>query len=256
MKKALIVFAALFVAMMLLVGSTPNSAEAQTATTTGGSNVVYQNYVVQSGDSLAKIARDFCTTWQEIYYLNSNVIGSDPNVLEPGTVLLVPNRCASCYYDQGATMGANGPVSGNVYTVVQGDTLYSIATRFGMSVETLSAANGITDPTKLTVGQKLIIPSMCNTTPPTTPPTSDVAATRSFAPGQCLLIPKSGAPGYNYPNGVQTTTFGSGGSYYAIQGVRLNSGQSWYMIETDPGSGNAPVWVKDSDVAKSGDCNV
>jgi LysM repeat protein len=258
MKKSLILFAALFVAVILFAGSTPHSAEAQTVTTTGGSgNVVYQNYVVQPGDTLAKLAREYCTTWQEIYYLNSNVIGSDPNVIEPGTVLLMPNRCASCYYDSGPTMGANGPVNGNVYTVVQGDTVYSIATRFGMSAETLSAANGITDPTKVVVGQKLIIPNMCTTTtPPPTQPPSDVVASRSFAPGQCTLSPKSGAGGYTYPNGLKTTTFGSGGSYSAIQGVRLTSGQSWYMIETDPGSGNPPVWVKDSDTAKSGDCSI
>ena len=73
-------------------------------------------------------------------------------------------------------------ISGNVCTVVQGDTLYSIATRFGMSVETLSAANGITDPTNSLL-VKVDHPQHVQLTPPTTPPTSDVAATRSFCTG-------------------------------------------------------------------------
>jgi LysM repeat protein len=212
---------------------------------------------VKRGDTLAKIAKQYCTTWQEIYNLNRNIIGDDPNTVEPGTVLLVPNRCANCYYDSGAQLNANGPLYGNVYTVVQGDTLYSIATRFGMSADTLGAANGITDPTKLVVGQQLIIPNLCGTTPPPTqPPASNVAASRDFVPGQCLLIPQNGAPGYAYPFGTQTTTFGTGGSYYAIQGVRYTSGQTWYSLQTDPGSGNPSVWIKDVDAAKSGDCSV
>ncbi len=107
------------------------------------------------------------------------------------------------------------------------------------------------------VGQQLIIPNLCTSTPPPQPPpSSNVAATRSFAPGQCLLVPGNGAAGYAYPYGPQTTTFGTGGSYYAIQGVRYTSGQTWYSLETDPGSGNPVVWVKDVDTAKSGDCGV
>jgi murein DD-endopeptidase MepM/ murein hydrolase activator NlpD len=45
------------------------------------------------------------------------------------------------------------------YTVVAGDTLGEIATRFGVSLESLVAANGIADPNLLEVGQVLLIPS-------------------------------------------------------------------------------------------------
>jgi LysM repeat protein len=45
-----------------------------------------------------------------------------------------------------------------VYVVEEGDTLGAIAIRFGVSVEALQTANGIDDPTKLRVGQELIIP--------------------------------------------------------------------------------------------------
>ena len=47
-----------------------------------------------------------------------------------------------------------------VYVVQPGDTLFSIAQRFGSSVEAIAAANNIADPSLISVGQKLIIPSV------------------------------------------------------------------------------------------------
>ena len=48
--------------------------------------------------------------------------------------------------------------TGNVYIIKSGDTLSQIATKYGTSIEALSKANNITDPSKIRVGQKLIIP--------------------------------------------------------------------------------------------------
>jgi murein DD-endopeptidase MepM/ murein hydrolase activator NlpD len=46
-----------------------------------------------------------------------------------------------------------------VYVVQPGDTLYSIAQRFGSTVEAIVAANDIADPSLIEVGQKLRIPT-------------------------------------------------------------------------------------------------
>jgi murein DD-endopeptidase MepM/ murein hydrolase activator NlpD len=46
------------------------------------------------------------------------------------------------------------------YVVQPGDTLTSIATRFGISVDALSSANGITNPNQLFAGQPLNIPGV------------------------------------------------------------------------------------------------
>jgi LysM repeat protein len=45
------------------------------------------------------------------------------------------------------------------YVVEPGDTLSVIAARFGVSVDALSQANGITDPNSIRPGQELVIPA-------------------------------------------------------------------------------------------------
>ncbi|NUQ59351.1 MAG: peptidoglycan DD-metalloendopeptidase family protein [Anaerolineales bacterium] len=49
---------------------------------------------------------------------------------------------------------------GAIYIVQPGDSLYSIAARFGVSLDELLAVNGISDPNTLAVGQQLTIPGL------------------------------------------------------------------------------------------------
>lgn len=49
---------------------------------------------------------------------------------------------------------------GPVYIVQQGDTLNSIALRFGISPDEVTSANNITDPNALMIGQRLVIPGL------------------------------------------------------------------------------------------------
>ena len=51
------------------------------------------------------------------------------------------------------------PADGTTYEVVAGDNPYKIAKKFKVSYQALLDANGITDPTKLQIGQKLKIPA-------------------------------------------------------------------------------------------------
>jgi LysM repeat protein len=45
-----------------------------------------------------------------------------------------------------------------VYKVVKGDTLAAIAKRFGLTVNQIAVASGVTNPDKIKVGQTLMIP--------------------------------------------------------------------------------------------------
>ena len=140
------------------------------APTASAQSVPVVEYRIQPGDSLAKIASQYCTTWEEVYQMNAGIIGPDPNVLVPGTLIYVPNRCASStpppsssnVYDHGPTMYANGTVTGNVYTAAAGDTWYSIGVRFGLPWETISDANG---GGGMYAGRQLIIPGLASAPP-------------------------------------------------------------------------------------------
>jgi murein DD-endopeptidase MepM/ murein hydrolase activator NlpD len=74
-----------------------------------------------------------------------------------------------------------------LYTVQEGDTLGAIAQAYGVSIEDLMAANGLTDPNVLGVGQTLVIPTGPQSTPTTVPSTdaspepSPTAASHSTA---------------------------------------------------------------------------
>lgn len=71
------------------------------------------------------------------------------------------------------------------YKVQRGDTLAGIAAYFGVSVEALVEANGITDPTALQAGQELIIPY---------PPTPTPAPTVTPAPAATKALEASATP--------------------------------------------------------------
>lgn len=120
---------------------TPTATPAPTATP------VPVQHVVQWGDTVYSLARRYGTTVEAIAQANN----LPPNYLiKVGQVLIIPGT----------------PVSAEVYVVKPGDTLYSIASRYGISWQTLASANRILNPTLLQVGQRLIIPSGGTTPPP------------------------------------------------------------------------------------------
>lgn len=46
-------------------------------------------YVVKKDDNLTTIAKKYNTTWQKIYNDNKQTIGSDPNLIKPGQILII-----------------------------------------------------------------------------------------------------------------------------------------------------------------------
>ena len=68
---------------------------------------------------------------------------------------------------------------GTTHTVQTGENLFRIALRYNMTVEYLAAANGITDPTRIYVGQVIVIPDGTTTT--TTAATTTTTTTASPA---------------------------------------------------------------------------
>ena len=102
------------------------------------------SYVIRSGDTLFAIAQRFNTTVAAIIVLNP---GLDPNGLRIGQTICVPQAATTC-------------PGGTFYTIQPGDTLFSIATRFDISLGALQTANPGLDPTRLVPGQRICIPAL------------------------------------------------------------------------------------------------
>ncbi|MEW6183029.1 MAG: glycosyl hydrolase family 18 protein [Bacillota bacterium] len=62
------------------------------------------------------------------------------------------------------------PSGGTTYVIQPGDTFYTIALGFNVSVESLMAANPGVDPNNLQVGQTIVIPAPSTPPPPPEPP--------------------------------------------------------------------------------------
>lgn len=95
-------------------------------------------YTVQPGDSLWLIAQKYHTTVDAIKRLN----GLSSDLLNIGQVLQIPASQASGYVE---------------YIVRAGDTLWTLARRYGTTVEAIVALNGLSSD-MLTIGQVLKIP--------------------------------------------------------------------------------------------------
>lgn len=95
-------------------------------------------YTVQPGDTLSGIATKYGTTYQTLSAING--IG-DPNQIWPGQVLKVTGTASQ----------------ESTYYVQAGDTLSSIASKFGTTVSNLVSINHISNPNVIYVGQKIYV---------------------------------------------------------------------------------------------------
>lgn len=135
-------------------------------------------YTVRAGDTLYRIAQQYQTTVNAIVAINP---GITPNEIFVGQQICVPGQ---------------PPIAcpnGTLYVIQQGDTLYTIAQRFNVTLSVLLAANPGIDPNNLRVGQTICIPVQ-TLTPVSTPcgflldPIIDSLPPASAIPIGALLI--------------------------------------------------------------------
>jgi LysM repeat protein len=157
--------------------ATPTSTPS--ATPTSSATPTPTTYVVQPGDTLTRIAQRFGTTVQALLAANPDIV--NPNLIYVGQVIQIPGgQEATPTPTSSPTPTATPsptPTSSptptttpsptptptptpTTYVVQPGDTLTSIAQRFGTTVDAILAANPtIENPNLIYVGQVIQIPT-------------------------------------------------------------------------------------------------
>lgn len=150
------------------VAGTPATASS------GAGGATTTAYVVQPGDTLTGIARTTGAAggWPALYAANRDLLGPSPDLLRPGTEIVVPSSAAQ---------PSGQPAT---YAVVRGDSLRAVAARLGVDGgwPALYAANRAAvgpDPDQLAIGTVLQVPSPSAAAAPGAP----AASGSSDAPG-------------------------------------------------------------------------
>ncbi len=165
---------------------TPAAAQPAESVPAGQAASTAKTYLVKAGDTITKISSALGVTILDLE--NANGMAGNA-VLRVGQTLKVPEKMvAQAVADAGtqvsqvaggiqqlpgtiaaATAAATASAQGSSnapsalpdmveYTVVKGDNPYKIAKKFKVTPDELMKANGITDPKKIQIGQKLKIP--------------------------------------------------------------------------------------------------
>ncbi|HEY7926196.1 MAG TPA: LysM peptidoglycan-binding domain-containing protein [Candidatus Dormibacteraeota bacterium] len=112
-------------------------------------SVIASTYVVHPGDTLGEIALRHGTTVGALVEANHL---PDPNVIRIGQLLHIPDS------RMGIPGYAAGALDSETYTVVHGDTLISIARRYGVDLTALARTNGLNVNAPLHIAVVLHVP--------------------------------------------------------------------------------------------------
>ncbi len=144
-----------------VAGVTTTSTVVKTNTTS--SRTSGGNYLIQSGDTLYSIARRSGMSLNALLTLNGL---SQSSVIYPGQSLTISqsdSRVATKSSSTGNPL-ASGVSTSGTYTVKAGDTLYGIARRSGMSLNSLLTLNGLSQSSVIYPGQTLKLSGASNAT--------------------------------------------------------------------------------------------
>ena len=141
-------------------GETTSTVVKTTATTSRKSG---GNYLVQPGDTLYSIARRSGMSLNSLLTLNGL---SQSSVIYPGQSLTISQSDSRVATKSSYTAKplASGVSTSGTYTVQAGDTLYGIARRSGMSLNTLLSLNGLSQSSVIRPGQTLKLSGASNAT--------------------------------------------------------------------------------------------
>ena len=111
-------------------------------------------YTVKRGDTLSKIATAYRTTVEEIAQINEI----------QNVNLIYPNQVLKILVNTNIHGSESNSTGKTYYTIKRGDTLWQIASKYGVSVQNIVNWNNIQNPNLIYSGQRIIIYGTYNTT--------------------------------------------------------------------------------------------
>ena len=156
-------------------------------------------HVIQKGDTIYSLARTYGVSSREIQRLNRI---DDPDRIQTGQRIRIPGVSPAA--DPGtADWGVTE------HRALRGETLYGISRLYGISLQTLLSANGLSDTYTLKIGDTLRIPrpgpspaapGVSPQAPPEDPPPASVARDSPAVPATDAVLPGSfsGTPARSY----------------------------------------------------------
>ncbi|MEM7032760.1 MAG: LysM peptidoglycan-binding domain-containing M23 family metallopeptidase [Chloroflexota bacterium] len=133
---------AVFITLIPIILSFPATTFAQGGETT---------YIIQAGDSLSKIANKYDISLSRLADRNDI---DNPNLIFVGQKIAIPQENVLSNASSDAVSS-----SSQAYTIQPGDTLFTIANQFEISLSSLAEANSINNVDIIRIGQVLLIPS-------------------------------------------------------------------------------------------------
>jgi LysM repeat protein len=114
-------------------------------------------YSIRSGDTVGAIAAKFGIPTQTL--LSANGLGWS-SIIYPGQTITIPGASSVADAAPAVAVSESVPVvtQSTSYTIVAGDTISSIAARFGVTAQALVAANGLSLSSVIYTGHRLTIP--------------------------------------------------------------------------------------------------
>jgi len=136
---------------------------------------------INQGDTLESLAQTYQTSPEALIEANCLIV----NTLLPDSILYVPEPTVSLTPSQTSTPRptstkcTNPPTAWVKYMVHSGDTLYSLAQAFDVTIAEIQAANCLGNSTVIRAGEELWLPNI-----PTKTPNPSPTPTPSFTPSQ------------------------------------------------------------------------
>ncbi len=137
----------LFIASVVFVPIAPIAAQAEASV-----------YIVQPGDTLFSIARRFSVPMTELAQFNGLL---NPNLIYVGQEIRIPmieRQIAST----GTPTAVASSLTYRVHVVQPGENLFRLSLKYGVAVQAIAAANGLSNTALIFVGQQLSIPGLAD----------------------------------------------------------------------------------------------